>query len=57
LVKTDFGNFLYVSGPIYDSQGSLVGVVLVGRSLSTIVADMRVKTFAQINLYDPSVGL
>lgn len=53
-VETDVGRFLYISGPVYDSQGSLVGAILVGRSLETLTADMRVKTFAQISLYDHS---
>ncbi|CAG0954101.1 Cyclic di-GMP phosphodiesterase [Anaerolineales bacterium] len=52
LVQTDSGYFLYISGPIYDSNGELAGVVLVGRSLSTVAADMRAKTFAQITFYD-----
>jgi len=53
-VKGDSGNFLYVSGPIYDSSNRLAGAVLVGRSLSTLAADIRFKTFAQITLYDQS---
>ena len=54
LVKTDSGNFLYVSGPVYDHKGGLAGVVLVGRSLSTLAIDMHARTFAQITFYDPS---
>ncbi len=54
LIQTDWGDFLYVSGPVYNPQGDLAGVVLVGRSLPTLTADMRTKTFAQINLYDQS---
>jgi putative nucleotidyltransferase with HDIG domain len=53
-IETDHGSFLYVSGPVYDLEGYLTGVVLVGRSLETLTADMRVKTFAQISLYDVS---
>jgi putative nucleotidyltransferase with HDIG domain len=53
LVDTDLGGVLYVSGPIYDSQGNLGGVVLVGRTLARISMDMRAKTFAQITFYDP----
>lgn len=53
-VATDFGNFLYVSGPIYDGQNDLAGVVLVGRSLPTMAADMHAKTFSQISFYDQS---
>jgi putative nucleotidyltransferase with HDIG domain len=52
LVQTDSGDFLYTSGPIYDAQGNLAGVVLVGRSLTTLTTDIRTKTFAQITLYD-----
>lgn len=53
-VETDFGHFLYISGPVYDPQGSLAGAILVGKSLETLTADLRVKTFAQISLYDHS---
>lgn len=53
-VDTEDGSLLYVSGPIYDSYGQLAGVVLVGRSVSTLAADLRMKTFAQITLYDLS---
>lgn len=52
LVQTEQGGFLYVSGPIWDSDGQLAGVVLVGRSLEKLSADMRAKTFAQITLYN-----
>jgi len=54
IVETDDGKFLYVAGPIYDERGALVGAVLVGRSLQTLAADMRFKTFAQISFYDLS---
>jgi putative nucleotidyltransferase with HDIG domain len=52
LVDTDLGPVLYVSGPIYDSDGSLSGVVLVGKSLTKLAMDVRAKTFAQITFYD-----
>lgn len=51
-IKTDFGDFLYVSGPVHDPQGNIAGVVLVGRSLSKLAGDIRSKTFAQVTLYD-----
>ena len=54
LVNTDLGDFLYISGPVYNAQNEFVGVVMVGRSLPTIAEDMRGKTFAQISFYDPS---
>lgn len=52
LVRTADGSILYVSGPVYDLQGNLTGVVLVGRTLATVTAEMRTSTFAQISLYD-----
>jgi putative nucleotidyltransferase with HDIG domain len=52
LIDTDLGPMLYVSGPIYDPQGNLGGVVLVGRSLAKLSMDLRAKTFAQITYYD-----
>ena len=54
LIQTEWGDFLYVSGPVYDSRGGLAGVVLVGRSLPALAADLHFKTFAQISLYDQS---
>lgn len=49
---TDWGNFFYVSGPIKDSSGNLVGVILVGTPLSSVVAELRAATLAQVTLYD-----
>jgi putative nucleotidyltransferase with HDIG domain len=54
LVQTDNKYVLYIAGPIYDSNGGLAGAVLVGKSLSTLAADMRAQTFAQITFYDPT---
>ncbi|HEX5837577.1 MAG TPA: HD domain-containing phosphohydrolase [Anaerolineales bacterium] len=54
LVETDLGHILYVAGPVRNSDGQIVGAVLVGRSLAKMAMDMRVKTFAQITFYDPS---
>ena len=53
-VATDSGNFLYVSGPVFDTQNELAGVVLVGKSLPTLAGDMHAKTFAQISFYNLS---
>lgn len=49
---TDWGIFFYVSGPIKDSSGKLVGVILVGTPLSSVVAELRAATLAQVTLYD-----
>ncbi len=52
IFAADDGVYLYVSGPVYDVQNELAGVVLVGRSLPSLAADMRTITFAQISFYD-----
>jgi putative nucleotidyltransferase with HDIG domain len=54
LVKTEKGNFLYISKPVYSIQNDLVGVILVGKSLESMADDMHTKTFAQISFYDQS---
>jgi len=46
--------YFYVSGPLRDAQEKLVGVALVGKSLHSIVDQMREETLAQVSLYDTS---
>jgi HD-GYP domain-containing protein (c-di-GMP phosphodiesterase class II)/ActR/RegA family two-component response regulator len=48
----DWGIFFYVSGPIVDQDGQLLGVVLIGKSLSTIATEIRAATLAQATLYN-----
>lgn len=43
--------YFYVSGPVRDDQGNLVGVILVGNSVFAIAHEMREDTLAQITLY------
>jgi putative nucleotidyltransferase with HDIG domain len=51
VVQTRWGRYFYVSGPIDDSKGKLVGIVLVGKSLNTLTRQIREATLAQITLY------
>ena len=46
------GISLYVAGPILNEQGDLVGAVLVGKSLPTLVRQIRQDTLANTTLYD-----
>ena len=48
------GDHLYVSGPILDPQGRLIGVVLVGKSLKTLARQIREATLSQVSLYNPN---
>ncbi len=52
LARTPWGDYLYVAGPIRDDQGELVGVVLVGKSLSNLVRETRQDTLAHTTIYD-----
>lgn len=51
-VPTERGDYFFISGPVYNTDDQLVGVVLVGSNLSTIVKNLREETLAQITLYD-----
>ena len=52
LVRIPQGEFLYVSGPITDDQGKIVGVALVGKSLNALARGIRESTLAQVTLYN-----
>ena len=53
-IATDFGDFLFISRPVYDAQNDLAGVILVGKSLQSMAEDMKTKSFAQISFYNQS---
>lgn len=52
LVEAPWGRYLYVAGPVVDDNDKLVGVVLVGKSLQTLVRQIRQDTLAQTTIYD-----
>ncbi len=52
LVRADWGNYFYISAPVYDSDQNLVGAVLVGKTLETLTKNLREQTLAQVTLYD-----
>ncbi|MBC8336233.1 MAG: HAMP domain-containing protein [Anaerolineales bacterium] len=60
LIQAPWGNYFYVAGPITNEQNQLVGAVLVGRSVSTMILETRElligdkNTFAHVSLYNPS---
>lgn len=51
-VRAAWGDYFYVSGPIFDTSGKLAGVVLVGKSLRTMVREMQQETLGEVTLYD-----
>jgi adenylate cyclase len=44
--------YFYVAGPLVDEQGELVGVLMVGKSLPTLVRQIRQATLAHATVYD-----
>jgi HAMP domain-containing protein len=51
LGQAAWGNYFYVSGPVYDSAGNFAGVVLVGRAINTLVREMHQDILAQVTIY------
>lgn len=52
LAQTPWGNIFYVTGPIVTDDNTLAGVILVGKSLPTLVQQARQSTLAHTTLYD-----
>ena len=51
-VSIDNQNVFYVSGPVIDSNNQLIGIIVVGKSLDSLVREIRSETLSQITLYD-----
>lgn len=52
LSRSPEGDILYVAGPILDSSGELAGVALVGRTLPSLIKELREATQAEVTFYD-----
>ena len=50
--QAEWGDFLYIAGPIKNADGDLIGVILVGRLLPELARQLRQETFGQISIYD-----
>jgi len=57
LVEDELGDYLFVSGPVYDQNGKLVGIILVGKTLTTLSQQIRQDTLAQISFYNSNGNL
>jgi HAMP domain-containing protein len=51
-VRTDKGDYLFISGPVLDSDRKPIGVILVGKPLTDLTSQLREETLAQITFYD-----
>lgn len=52
IYDTPLGPYFFISGPVFEDNNKLGGVILVGRSANQIVSNLRKETLAQITLYD-----
>jgi class 3 adenylate cyclase/CheY-like chemotaxis protein len=52
LVKVPWGNYIYYCSPVLGTENQPVGVILVGRSLTTLSADLKSALLVDIFIYD-----
>ena len=52
LLVTSFGPYLFTSAPVRDANGELLGVLLAGTSLETLLSDMKNQSLADVILLD-----
>jgi HD-GYP domain-containing protein (c-di-GMP phosphodiesterase class II) len=50
-VKTDWGDYFYIAGPVFNPENKLVGVILIGKSLNSLARQIREETLAQVTFY------
>ncbi len=49
---TDWGNYFFVSGPVKDQDGKLIGIILIGESLTSLMTKLREESLSQVTIYD-----
>jgi signal transduction histidine kinase len=52
LLATPQGPYLFTSAPVRTASDEIVGVMLIGTRLSTLLADLKAQTFADITVLD-----
>jgi HD-GYP domain-containing protein (c-di-GMP phosphodiesterase class II) len=52
--QAPWGNYFYVDGPVFDDNGSQIGVIIIGKSVETLALQLRTKTLGQVTFYDMS---
>lgn len=49
--RAGWGDYFYVSGPVFDQQGQPAGILLVGKSAHSLVRQMKAETLGDMTLY------
>lgn len=52
MIATEWGDYFYVAGPVLDETGQFAGVIVVGKSLNSLVTFLRTTTTAQVTIYN-----
>jgi hypothetical protein len=52
IARASWGDYFYVAGPVLDSSGAMVGLILVGEPLDGLVRSFREDTLAHTTIYD-----
>ena len=56
LVHVPWGDLFYIAGPILKSDGKTVGVILIGKSITSLIRQIRQDTLAHITIYNKNDG-
>ena len=52
LVRTLWGNYFYVAGPAFADDGTLIGAIVIGKTVGTLARQIQQDTLAHVTLYD-----
>ena len=52
LLSTPQGPYLFTSAPVRDTNNAVVGAMLIGTRLSTLLADLKTQTYADVVMLD-----
>jgi signal transduction histidine kinase len=53
LLETQQGQFIFTSAPVRNDEDQVVGAILIGTRLSTLLSEMKLQALADIILLDP----
>lgn len=56
LSLADWGNYFFVSGPVKNQDGKLVGILLIGNSLKSLMDKIREESLSQVTIYDTNLN-
>ena len=56
LSLADWGDYFFVSGPVKNQDGKLVGILLIGNSLKSLLDKIREESLSQVTIYDTNLN-